>query len=103
MTLTDCLHLKSGASYVGDGTILIHRPWVDSAGFGGLRLIDAPEGEEWATNVLLIGNTVLVAEGFPKTAAMLRELGRDVRLLDITELMKAESGLTCSSLIFKSA
>src|SRR6185437_3002983 len=98
----DCLHLKSGASYVGDETILIHRPWVDGAAFEGLRLIDAPAGEEWAANVLLIGNTILVAEGFPRTAELLRQLGRDVCALDITELMKAESGLTCSSLIFES-
>src|SRR5437588_8967013 len=42
--VTGCLHLKSGASWVGDGTILIHRAWVDAAAFEGLRLIDTPEG-----------------------------------------------------------
>jgi len=103
VAVTGCLHLKSGASYVGDGTVLIHRPWVDAAAFEGLRLIDAPTGEEWAANVLLIENTILVAEGFPKTSGLLRQLGRDVRTLDITELMKAEAGLTCSSLIFSTA
>jgi dimethylargininase len=100
VAVTGCLHLKSGASYVGDGTVLVHRPWVNASAFEGLRLIDAPEGEEWAANVLLIGNTILVADGFPKTAELLGQLGRDVRALDITELMKAEAGLTCSSLIF---
>jgi dimethylargininase len=100
VAVAGCLHLKSGASYVGDGAVLIHRPWVDAAGFEGLRLIDTPECEEWATNVLLIGNTILIADGFPNTAGVLKELGRDVRTLSIAELMKAESGLTCSSLIF---
>jgi dimethylargininase len=100
VAVTGCLHLKSGASFVGDDTVLIHRPWVDAEAFPGLRLLDTPAGEEWATNVLLIGNTVLVAAGFPATAKLLRDLGREVVTVDITELMKAESGLTCSSLIF---
>jgi len=97
-----CLHLKSGASWLGDETVLVHRPWVDAHAFQGLRLIDVPGGEEFGANVLLIGNTVLVAEGFPRLASAIGALGREVRKLDITELMKAESGLTCSSLIFSS-
>jgi dimethylargininase len=51
--------------------------------------------------VLLIGNTVLVAKGFARTAERIAQLGRDVVTVDVTELMKAESGLTCSSLIFE--
>jgi dimethylargininase len=100
VAVTDCLHLKSGASWVGDDTVLIHRPWVDPEAFHGLRLIDVPEGEEAGANVLLIGNVALVAAGFPKIADTLQKLGREVRVLQIAELMKAESGLTCSSLIF---
>jgi len=101
VAVTGCLHLKSGASWLGEDTVLVHRPWIDAGAFRGLRLIDVPAGEEAGANVLLIGNTVLVAEGFPHTARLIRELGRDVRTLDISELMKAESGLTCSSVIFK--
>ena len=97
-----CLHLKSGASWLGEDTVLVHRPWVDAAAFRGLRLLDVPQGEEWGANVLLIDNTVLVAEGFPRTADLVRKLGREVRTLDVSELMKAESGLTCSSVIFAS-
>jgi dimethylargininase len=98
--VSGCLHLKSGASWLGDETVLVHRPWIDAGAFGGLRLIDVPAGEEAGTNVLLIGSTVVVAEGFPRTAQAISDLGRDVRTLDISELMKAESGLTCSSVIF---
>jgi dimethylargininase len=101
VAVTGCLHLKSGASWLGDDTVLVHRPWIDAGAFRGLRLIDVPAGEEAGVNVLLIGNTVLVAEGFPRTAQSIRDLGRDVRTLEISELMKAESGLTCSSVIFK--
>lgn len=95
-----CLHLKSGASWVGEDAILVHRPWVDAEAFAGLRIIDVPAGEEAGANVLVTGNTVLVADGFPLIAELLRESGLEVRTVDCSELMKAESGLTCCSLIF---
>jgi len=100
VAVTGCLHLKSGASYLGENTLLIHKPWVDVSAFDGMRLVDVPAGEEFGANVLLIGNTALVAKGFARTAEIIAQLGRDVVTMDITELMKAESGLTCSSLIF---
>jgi N-dimethylarginine dimethylaminohydrolase len=39
---------------------------------------------------------------YPETAAILQREGFQVRTIDISELMKAEAGLTCSSLIFES-
>jgi dimethylargininase len=72
---------------------------VDEAAFAGVRLLDVPE--ESGANVLAIGETVLVAAAAPRTAALLRSLGRQVRLLDNSELMKAEGALTCCSLILQ--
>ncbi len=95
-----CLHLKSGCSYLGDGMVLVYRPWVDAEVFAGLKIIDAPDAE--AVNVLRVGDTVLIAAGFPKTAQRLAELGLRVRALDNSELRKAEGALTCCSLIFES-
>jgi dimethylargininase len=96
-----CLHLKSAASWLGDNTVLVHRPWIDSGAFAGLHLIDAPDGEEHGANVLLVRETVIVADGFPETAARIAALGRNVRVLDNSELRKAEGALTCCSLIFQ--
>jgi dimethylargininase len=95
-----CLHLKSAASWAGDNTVLIHRPWVDTEAFAGMRLIDVPPSEEAAANVLLIGDSVLAAAGFPATADLITRLGRKVRLVDNSEIRKAEGALTCCSLIF---
>jgi len=94
-----CLHLKSACSYIGDA-VLVHSAWVDEAAFAGLRLVDVPE--ESGANVLAIGDTVLVPSVAPRTAELLRSMGRQVRLLDNSELMKAEGALTCCSLIFRS-
>lgn len=98
-----CLHLKSACCSVGDQKILANRDWFDSAAFGGFELIDVPSDEPRAANVLAIGETVLVPSSFPRTAELLDRLGRKVRTLDISELMKAEAGLTCSSIPFHSA
>ncbi|HTP36211.1 MAG TPA: arginine deiminase-related protein [Candidatus Acidoferrales bacterium] len=94
-----CLHLKSAASYLGGDLLLIHRPSIDTAPFGGLRLIDVPAGEEQAANVLAVGETVMVAAGFPRTAELIEQLGRRVSVIDNSELRKAEGALTCCSLL----
>jgi dimethylargininase len=94
-----CLHLKSACSYIGDA-VLVHRPWVDEAAFAGVPVVDVPE--ECGTNVLTIGETVLVPSNAPRTAELLLGMGRQVRLLDNSELMKAEGALTCCSLILRS-
>ncbi len=95
-----CLHLKSACSNLGDA-VLVHRPWVDEAAFAGMRLVDVPE--ECGANVLTIGDTVLVPCAALRTAELLRGMGWRVRLLDNSELAKAEGALTCCSLIFATA
>ena len=96
------LHLKSACCYIGDGVILANRDWLDTAPLSRYRIVDVGRDEARAANVLAIGNSVIVPECFPRTAAILAALGKDVRTLDVSELMKAESGVTCSSLVFDS-
>jgi len=97
--LRDCLHLKSACCFIGDGTILINRKWVDASALESYRLIDVAPEEPWAANALRVGEGVVMASAFPATAEILRAAGFDVRPVDVSELMKAESGVTCSSLI----
>lgn len=96
-----CLHLKSACCPIGDRTILANREWFDTAAFEDFDLIDVPPDEPRAANVLAIGDTVIVPSSFPATARLLERLGRRVRTLDISELMKAEAGLTCSSILLE--
>ncbi len=96
-----CLHLKTACCYAGDGTILANRAWFDTAPFRDYRILDVAPEEPRAANVLAIGDTVVIPECFPATARVLERLGRNVRTLDVSELMKAEAGLTCSSLLFE--
>src|SRR5581483_7611098 len=96
-----CLHLKSACTYLGDGVILANRAWIDTAPLKEFRILDVAADEPWAGNTLTIGGTTLIPTVFPATAAILQAEGYRVRTLDISELMKAEAALTCSSLIFE--
>jgi len=96
-----CLHLKSACCWIGDRKLIVNRDWIDGAALNGFEIIEVPGGEPRAANVLAIGDTVLVPASFPRTAEMLAHMGRQIRTLDISELMKAEAGLTCSSLLFE--
>ena len=96
-----CLHLKSAVCYLGQNTVLAHTNWFDTAVLKGLHVVQVPPEEPHAANVLAIGNTVLVSSAFPRTADLLGGMGWSVRVLDISELMKAEAGLTCSSILLE--
>ena len=100
LELRDCLHLKSACCFIGDGAVLLNRAWLDWSLLREYRLIDVAADEPAGGNALRIGDTVLMPDAFPKTAAILRKQGFLTRTLDLSELLKAESGVTCSSLIF---
>ncbi|HYA17738.1 MAG TPA: arginine deiminase family protein [Bryobacteraceae bacterium] len=96
-----CLHLKSAACSIGDGAILANTAWLDTTPFPGCRIIPVPPDEPGAANVLRIGDTILMPACFPQTAELLSREGLRIRTLDISELMKAEAAVTCSSVIFQ--
>jgi len=95
-----CLHLKSACSYVGDGAVLVNRSWIDAHALDMYELIDVPHGESAAANALLVSAAVILPASFPKTREMLEQRGFRVRPIDMSELQKAEGGVTCTSLIF---
>ncbi|PYU01384.1 MAG: dimethylargininase [Acidobacteria bacterium] len=100
--VTGCLHLKSAVTWIADNTLLANRAWFDGACFTGFDWIDVDCSEPHAANALALGGTVIMPASFPRTCG--RVGSRDFRVtpLDISELQKAESGLTCSSLLFES-
>ena len=99
--VSGCLHLKSAVTYLGRNTLLANRRWFDVSGFSGYEIVDVDANEPHAANALAIGGTVVFPASFPKTRAILERRGFDVTPLDISELQKAEAGLTCSSLLFE--
>jgi len=97
-----CLHLKSAVTCLGRNTLLANREWFDPAPFCGVKWLRVAPEEPQAANALAIGDTVIFPASFPRTRERLEQAGFKVASLDISELQKAEAGLTCSSLIFES-
>jgi dimethylargininase len=98
--VTGCLHLKSAVTHLGRNTLLANRAWFDANALAGYEWIDVDPAEPHAANALTLGGTVIVPASFPLTRARIEARGFHVTPLDISELQKAESGLTCSSLLF---
>jgi dimethylargininase len=98
--VTGCLHLKSAVTYVGRNTLLANRAWFDATALSGFDWIEVDPQEPHAANALALGDTVILPASFPRTRTRLEAAGFRVTPLDISELQKAESGLTCSSLLF---
>jgi dimethylargininase len=98
-----CLHLKSAVTQVGPNRLLVNPAWVDVTVFPGMELIDVAATEPMAANALLIGDTVIFPQAYVATARRLAERGISVAAVDISELVKAEGGVTCCSLIVHEA
>jgi dimethylargininase len=96
-----CLHLKTACCYIGDDTVLANRAWMDMDALCGIKILDVPEAR--GANALRIGDTVLMPEAFPRTRDLLDRSGFRVRTVDNSELLKAEAGVTCTSLLFEAS
>jgi dimethylargininase len=96
-----CLHLKSACCWLRDGRILANPEWVDVSAFDGFEIVDVPASEARCANVLRIRDTVVVAASFPRTREVLDGLGYLTAAVDVSELQKAEAGVTCTSLILE--
>jgi len=95
--LRDCLHLKTGATYAGNGVLLYNPAAVDPGQFSGVEPFAVLEPA--AANCVRAGDHLILAAGSPRTVELLRDRGFTVVEVDVSELQKAEAGGTCMSLI----
>ena len=95
-----CLHLKTACTALPDGKLLVNPAWLDVGVLRGFEILRVAEEEPWAANVALIGASVCMSAGHPRTADKISEMGFDVRAVDLSEFAKAEGGATCLSIVF---
>lgn len=93
--VTKALHLKSAVTALPDGTVIGYPPLVDDPALFE-SFLPVPEAEGTAV-VVLDQDTVLLSEGAPGTAALLRERGLTVRTTPVSEFEKLEGCVTCLS------
>ena len=97
------LHFKSACTAIDDETLFVNPDWVELDALRGFNLVHTPAEEPWSANVLRVGKTVCLQAGFPRALELLKGVADRMEIIDISELRKAEAGLTCSSIIFESA
>jgi len=97
--LAGCLHLKSACSFIPPDRLLVNPAWVDPAIFATRVVIPVADDEPYAANTLTIAGTTLVSAAYPHTRRRLEAAGVATRMLEVSELHKAEAALTCMSLL----
>lgn len=93
------LHLKTAVTALSDTTLLMNPRWVDAASFAGFEIVDVDEEEPFGGNVLRCGSTILYPTEFSRTLEKIRPFVDQVVSLPFNELLKAEAGLTCCSIL----
>ncbi|USG99376.1 amidinotransferase [Thermococcus argininiproducens] len=89
-------HLLSGVAYLGNKIVAISPQVVDVSYFKGFKLIQIPEDELYANNMLYLGEKkVLMPAGYPKTEEKLKREGFKPILIGVSEFWKGDGGVTC--------
>ncbi len=94
------LHLKSGIAYLGENRLVVIDSLAGHPALHGYELVHVAPGEEYAANCIRVNQYVLIAAGFPRFEAALRDLGYQLIALDMSEFQKMDGGLSCLSLRF---
>jgi len=98
-----CLHLKSAVTALDGATLLVNRQWIDGKPFDRFTLVDVDPAEPPAANALCLPDRVIFPAAFPRTAERLVARGFRLKVVDASELAKAEGAVTCCSLIVRTA
>jgi len=110
ISVTEGLHLKSLITCFDSDTLIV----ADTAGGreiqkeierlapSAYRFVLVPDPV--ASNVLRIGSTLIIQDGFPESEKILKDLCHQKKVqlekLNMSELIKADGALTCGSLLF---
>ena len=95
------LHFKSDCGLLDAETVFCTRALASSGCFSGYRVIECPEGEEAAANLIRVNDLVLASAGHPRTVGLLASEGHDVRTISAAQAARLDGGLSCMSLRFR--
>ena len=94
------LHLKSGIACLDDGILALVGELAARPEFGGFQVVLVDPAEEYAANCVRVNDRILLADGFPRFLAAIRERHYEPIALDVSEFRKMDGGLSCISLRF---
>ncbi len=96
-----CLHLKTAATLVAPGLVLVNPAWVEPRVFEDMDCVAVDPAEPHGANAVLVGQRVIYPKSFPRSRERLVGRGLEVLSVDMSETEKAEGGVTCCSLLFR--
>jgi dimethylargininase len=94
------LHLLSGCSYLGNGSLLAVDSLARFARDNRWNVVRVPPGEEAAANVLRLADVVVMPAGYPETTEAIRRAGHRVHAVPMSEFEKRDGGVTCLSILY---
>lgn len=95
------LHLKSAVLPIGPETVVVTGGTVDESLLGGLEVLHEDDSERYQFSALpLRDGRVLVTDAAPRTGDLLSSRGFRIEPLDVSEILAADGGLTCMSILF---
>jgi len=100
VTPENILHFKTDCGLLDSNTIFATKALADTGCFSGYSVIEAPQGESAAANLIRFNDTVMISEGYPETKQLLENAGYKVVCLPNSEAAKVDGGLSCMSLRF---
>jgi len=93
-----CLHLKTAVTMLDERTLLFNPEWVDA--IDGFEMIAVDPSEPFAANVLRLHDVVIIGAEQPRTRRLLEQRHYRTDASPMSELLRAEAGVTCCSVIF---
>ena len=93
------LHLKSGLSALDDSAVIWHPRACVRTDLVGVRVIEVGGDDPEAANVVrLADGRILVANHHPQTKELIVESGFSTVAVGVSEIARADGGLTCMSI-----
>lgn len=93
------LHLKTGASYLGEGRLVLDPAFQGSPDFAGYECWTIDERERGAASFRRLAGHLVLAAGYPRTAELLARSGLELHLVELGEFAKADGSVSCLSLV----
>jgi dimethylargininase len=98
-----CLHLKTAVCFVADDVLVFNPEWISLGDLqigAGVTAIEVHPDEPFAANALRIGDALVYGANHPRTRARIEAQCARIVDVDMSELAKAEGGVSCCSVVF---
>jgi dimethylargininase len=98
--MKEMLHLKTGMAYLEENFLLVFGEFINKEEFKKFKKVVINEEEAYSANCIRVNDYVIIPAGFNNTKRKLESLGFKIKIVDTSEFMKIDGGLSCLSLRF---